>query len=109
MFGNIFVVSASHCFIVLTLILVPPSRAAPRTKAWNNAVIQAWKRSQADDPVHALARAMREGRGDAVMVKPQWNCPVLGKSQAPQLKCRFRLQKPTVTVTASSPSLGHET
>ena len=39
---------------------------------------QAWRRSQADDPVHALARAMREGRGDAVMVKLQWNVPVPG-------------------------------
>ncbi|CAM9717363.1 unnamed protein product, partial [Ectocarpus sp. 8 AP-2014] len=45
-------------------------------KAWNNAVAQAWKRIQSDDPVHALARAMREGRGDTVMVKPQWNMPI---------------------------------
>lgn len=51
-------------------------------QAWNNAVTQAWKRTQADDPVHALARAMREGRGDAVMVKPQWNMPVPGESAA---------------------------
>ena len=49
------------------------------SKAWNNAVVQAWKRIQSDDPVHALARAMREGRGDAVMVKPQWNMPLPGE------------------------------
>lgn len=48
-------------------------------QAWNNAVRQAWRRIQSDDPVHALARAMREGRGDAVMVKPQWNMPVPGE------------------------------
>ncbi len=51
-------------------------------QAWNNAVAQAWKRIQSDDPVHALARAMREGRGDAVMVKPQWNVPVLGEMRS---------------------------
>lgn len=48
-------------------------------QAWNNAVAQSWKRIQSDDPVHALARAMREGRGDTVMVKPQWNMPIPGE------------------------------
>lgn len=55
-------------------------RPAAPAQAWNNAVTQAWKRIQSDDPVHALARAMREGRGDAVMVKPQWNMPVPGEA-----------------------------
>eukprot|EP00904_Undaria_pinnatifida_P008674 jgi/Undpi1/4937/HiC_scaffold_19.g08289.m1 len=58
--------------LAVTLLASSPSFA----KAWNNAVVQAWKRIQSDDPVHALARAMREGRGDAVMVKPQWNMPL---------------------------------
>lgn len=56
-------------------------------QAWNSAVRQAWRRIQTDDPVHALARAMREGRGDAVMVKPQWNMPVPGEMTCHVMWC----------------------
>lgn len=64
--------------VPITLAIDCPTVAA---QAWNNAVAQAWKRIQSDDPVHALARAMREGRGDTVMVKPQWNMPIPGEKR----------------------------
>lgn len=69
-----------YIFLLDSIRIQLSSRSPPPPpQAWNNAVTQAWKRIQSDDPVHALARAMREGRGDAVMVKPQWNMPVPGE------------------------------